>query len=280
MRQVLWSATLRRDVPLKDRISVAAEAGYAAVSLFHQDFTELGCDRPAARAISAYAADCGVALSIMDGSTVWYPVDETRPLRSPPVSFETAMDAAEAFGCTKISAVPGFATKLDVAGLAERFAVACDAARDRGLQVQLEFTPVPPVKGLAAGWEIVRMADRPNGSLVFDTWHFYRSDPDFALLETIPGRLITGVQISDGAAEIKESVIKDTFLHRLIPGDGVFDLPRVIEILRRNEGLNDVGPEVLSREVHALSSAEAATLTRRAVERLVEGSAPSAGEAP
>lgn len=269
MRQVLWSATLRRDVPLKDRISVAAEASYAAISLFHQDFTELGSDRQKAREISASAADRGVELSIMDGSTVWYPVDETRPLRSPPVSFEVAMTAAEAFGCTKISAVPGFATTLDIAGLAEHFAIACDAARGRGLQVQLEFTPVPPVNGLAVGWEIVRMGDRPNGSLVFDTWHFFRSLPDFELLETIPGRLITGVQISDGAVEIKESVIKDTFFHRMMPGGGAFDLPRVIEILRRSGGLNDVGPEVLSREVHALPPSEAAILSMHAVERLL-----------
>jgi len=269
MRQVLWSATLRRDVPLKERITIAAGAGYAAVSLFHQDFTELGSDRRKARELSAYAADCAVELSIMDGSTVWYPIDETRPLRSAPVSFDAAMAAAEAFGCAKLSAVPGFATTLDVAGLAEHFAAACDAAHSRGLQVQLEFTPVSPVKGLAAGWEIVRLADRPNGSLVFDTWHFFRSEPAFELLETIPGHLITGVQISDGAAEIRESVIKDTFFHRLTPGEGVFDLRRVVEILRRNGGLNDVGPEVLSREIHALPPSEAAALTMRAVERVL-----------
>jgi sugar phosphate isomerase/epimerase len=273
MRQVLWSATLRRDVPLTERIAAAAAAGYAALSLFHEDFAQLGFDLAKARELRAKAADQGVDLSIMDGSTVWYPIDESRPLRSAPVSFDAAMAAAEAFGCTKLSAVPGFATGLDVPGLAEHFAIACDAARNRGFQVQLEFTPVPPVKGLADGWEIVRLADRSNGSLVFDTWHFFRSAADFELLEAIPGRLITGVQLSDGAAEIRESVIKDTFLHRLMPGEGVFDLPRVIDILRHNESLNDVGPEVLSREVHALAPAQAAALGMRAVEQLIAGGA-------
>jgi len=185
MRQVLWSATLRRNVSIKERIDVAAGAGFAAVSLFHDDFLELGSDPRKAQEIVAYATDSGVALSVMDGSSVWYPIDESRPLRSAPVGFEVALAAAEAFGCTMVSAVPGFATQLDVAGLAEHFAIACDAARDRGLRVQLEFGPVPPVKGLAAGWGIVQLADRPNGSLVFDTWHFFRGGPDFDLLEAI-----------------------------------------------------------------------------------------------
>jgi len=275
MRQVLWSATLRRNVSIKERIDVAAGAGFAAVSLFHDDFLELGSDPRKAQEIVAYATDSGVALSVMDGSSVWYPIDESRPLRSAPVGFEVALAAAEAFGCTMVSAVPGFATQLDVAGLAEHFAIACDAARDRGLRVQLEFGPVPPVKGLAAGWGIVQLADRPNGSLVFDTWHFFRGGPDFDLLEAIPGKLITGVQLSDGAAEIRESVIKDTFYHRLMPGEGVFDLPRVITTLRRREGLKDVGAEVLSREVHALPSAEAAAKAFRSVEQLLDESVES-----
>jgi sugar phosphate isomerase/epimerase len=272
MEQVLWSATVRREATARERIHAAAAAGFGAVSLYHQDFAALDFDRGKARDLCALAQDLGVRLPVMDGSTAWYPVDESRPLRSEPVAFEAAIRAAEAFDCAKVCAVPGFPTRADIPGLAGHFAAACDTARDRGLLVQLEFGPVPPVKGLAQGWDIVRLADRRNGALVFDTWHFFRSDAAFDLLEAIPGDRITAVQLSDGAAEIRESVIKDTFLHRLLPGDGVFDLQRVVRILASTGGLADVGPEVLSREIHALDPERAAALARERVERLLQQS--------
>ena len=45
-----------------------------------------------------------------------------------------------------------------------------------------------------------RYADRANGGIVFDTWHFFRGDPDFDLLATVPGDRIYCVQIDDAAA--------------------------------------------------------------------------------
>ena len=102
--------------------------------------------------------------------------------------------------------------------------------------MHLEFTPVPPIGSLATAWEIVRDADRPNGGILFDTWHFFRGQPDLELLATIPGDRIFSVQFSDGAAEIRESLVKDTYRHRMLPGEGVFDLAGVIDTLTATAG--------------------------------------------
>ena len=268
IRDFLWSSTVRRDAPLLERIEAAAAAGFKAVSVRPADFAAIGHDRARAAELRAMAEDLGVALPVMDGVNAWYPIDHTRPLRTAAIDRAESFSAAEAFGCARLCAIPAFATGVDADGLAGHFAALCDEGAERGLGVQLEFTPFPPARGLAGGWNLVRTAGRPNGALVFDTWHFFRSGPDFDLLETIPGGKITALQISDGAAGFRESLIKDTYFSRLHPGEGVFDLPRVMEVLMRIGAVNDAGPEVTSREQHALDPTEAARRSAAGLDRL------------
>jgi len=188
-----------------------------------------------------------VALALIDAVTHWYPLDPTRTYRMQPVDAAEGFAAAEAFGCSHVSVVPAFPADFGLDGFVEHFAALCDQAAERGLAAALEFTAVRPVYGLATGWEHRAAADRPNGGLIFDTWQFFRSEPDFALLAAIPGERIFAVQVSDGAAEPMESLLKDMMLHRRLPGDGVFDLRRALNVLQRTGGLNRVGPEVASR---------------------------------
>ena len=106
---------------------------------------------------------------------------------------------------------------------AEPFAGLCDRAADVGAQVHLEFMPISCVATLREAWTIVGDADRDNGGIVFDTWHFFRGDPDFDLLATVPGDRIYCVQIDDAAATPRTSLRDDT-KNRLLPGDGDLDL--------------------------------------------------------
>jgi len=79
-------------------------------------------------------------------------------------------------------------------------------------------------------------------------------------LESIPGNRIFAVQIADAAAEIRGSLWDDTVRHRHLPGDGSFDLDRVIRTLGRMGALGLYGPEVISDEMQQLPHPEAASL--------------------
>lgn len=89
--------------------------------------------------------------------------------------------------CAELGAVsmdligqPTHDASLDL--LATSFAAVCERAAELGAQAHLEFTPISAIRDLAAGWDIVCTADRPNGGLLFDTWHFFRSRPDLAAI--------------------------------------------------------------------------------------------------
>jgi sugar phosphate isomerase/epimerase len=191
---------------------------------------------------------------MLESFSSWYD-HEPPPKWFPPATdtLDDHLKAAESFGSTDLTVAAPFRTTTETTdSLTERFAAVCDRCAGAGIAVHLEFVPFPPIGSLAVAWEIVRGADRSNGGILFDTWHSFRSDPDLDLLATIPGDRIFSVQVSDGAAALQESLVKDTFRHRRLPGDGVFDLVGALRTLRSTGGLKLVGPEVLSIELDAL----------------------------
>jgi sugar phosphate isomerase/epimerase len=249
--EVLWSATLL-GAGFDVRLDAAAAAGLTGMTVGPGDLAALG---GAAGAAVRRAADLGVHTLIAEAYTEWYPHAE------PPVPFEssswtadTFRRTAEVFGCRDVCLVAPFKSGESFDALAEWFAAACDVFAADDLTVHLEFSPFPPIGSIAAAWSIVQAADRPNAGITVDSWHFFRGDPDLDRLRTIPGDRITSVQLNDGADQLVESLVKDTFRHRRLPGDGTFDLVGLVHALRSIGGLRLVGPEVLSTELSATST--------------------------
>jgi sugar phosphate isomerase/epimerase len=262
-RTVLWQGTLP-PCSLSERISAAAATGYPVTSVSPTDYHEMMAQGVDPARIVAEGRERGVAVGVLDAVIEWYPHEPPRrPFASADFSVDDVLRMCEILGVASLSAVAPFPTDLPIEGLAEQFALLCDKASGIGCRVHFEFTPRSPISDVKGAWDLVRLADRPNGGIVFDTWHFFRVNPDFDALEEVPGDRIFAVQVSDGGTDFVEGLLADTFRHRSLPGEGVFDLRRVLRVLERIGGLRMAGPEVLSEQLHAFSPREAA---RRAAE--------------
>ena len=278
MREVLWSAGLA-PAPLVDRIDAAAASGYRILSITPADHAQVAGAGHQPAELARRAGDGGVELAILDGLIEWYPHEPPkRPLGGAAVSVDDGLRAVEAFGATAVCALAPYPTSVPLEEMATHFAALCDRAADQGCRVHFEFTPRSPVSDVATAAELVRLADRPNGGILFDTWHFFRVDGDLDRLRRLPGERIFSVQVSDGAAELEEGLLADTFRHRRLPGDGVFDLVGVLGVLDAIGGLRMVGPEVLSVEQFSLPVGQAARRAADSLDALLArlGSAPSA----
>ena len=269
-REILWSATLG-GAPLDARVEAAALNGFRGITVRPDDLVRFGGSGRSAAELAKEARGRGVERLVVESLSAWYEHE------SPKVRFPSAdqtlddhLVTALAFGATDVNLVAPFRTRLSVNDLTARFGATCDRFADEGIAVHLEFTPFAPIDSLAAAWQIVRDAGRPNGGILFDTWHFFRGTPDLELLATIPGDRIFAVQVNDGAATLRESLVQDTFRHRLLPGHGVFDLVGALRILQRTGGLNLVGPEVLSTELDATSPVEAARLAGESFDEILQ----------
>jgi sugar phosphate isomerase/epimerase len=254
----LWAGTVGFTSPLAERFAAAAATGCRQVTLSPPDVLRAAKDGTTAAEIGRQARDLGLVL-VIDPVMNWYPDREPSPSRFAGVSTDDALRMCEALGVTSLSAIATASSDLPVPELAGSFARLCDRAAGFGAQVHLEFIPFTIVRTLRIAWDLVRAADRPNGGLVFDTWHFFRGEPQFDVLETIPGDRIFQIQLDDARAEPTGTLREET-QHRLLPGDGELDLVTAIRTLHRIGALRWVGPEVISPQLAALPVLDAATL--------------------
>lgn len=222
----------------------------------------------AAAEIGRQARDLGLDL-VMDPVMNWYPDRQPSPSRFAGVSTDDALRMCEVLGVTSLTVIATASSDVPVPALAEHFGRVCDRAAGFGAQVHLEFMPFTVVRNLRIAWDLVRGADRPNGGLVFDTWHFFRGEPDFDVLAGIPGDRIFCVQVDDAAA-VPEGTLREETSRRLLPGDGALDLIAAVQALHQIGALRWVGPEVISPELAAMPVLDAAALAMERTRAIVD----------
>jgi sugar phosphate isomerase/epimerase len=114
------------------------------------------------------------------------------------------------------------------------FAALCDAAAPFGLTCDLEPMPWCPVASVADATRIVEGADRPNGAVLVDALHFFRSASTLDDVRRLPRSRLNYAQICDGAVPgptTTEGLIHDARCERKLPGEGAFDLRSLFGVL-------------------------------------------------
>ena len=115
----------------------------------------------------------------------------------------------------------------DVARMTANFAALCDAAAPYGLTCDLEPMPWCPVASVPDATRIVEGADRPNGAVLVDALHFFRSASTLDDVRSLPRSRLNYAQMCDGKVPgptTHEGLIHDARCERLLPGEGGFDL--------------------------------------------------------
>ncbi|WP_216898483.1 sugar phosphate isomerase/epimerase family protein [Nocardia alni] len=264
---VLWAGTVGYESPIQARSDAAAANGYSRVSLTPIDVATAEAAGTSARELGRQLHGAGLSIEL-EGFMTWYPGEYAPEIPLAAFSAPEVLRMAEALQAQTLTALARPTCDLSVDEVAGCFAATCDHAADLGARVGLEFIPFMAVADLPSAAAIVDRADRANGGLVFDTWHFFRGNPDFAALESLSGDKISAVQVSDGGATIQGSLIEDTF-QRLFPGDGCFDLVRVLRALDKIGALKSVGTEVISPITAAMPATEAARVGQERTRDLI-----------
>ena len=70
--------------------------------------------------------------------------------------------------------------------LVEPFGALCDRAAEHGVLVGFEFLPYSGVRSIGEVWQVVSAADRPNGGIIVDLWHWFRPEAQVTDLAVHP----------------------------------------------------------------------------------------------
>jgi sugar phosphate isomerase/epimerase len=273
---VLCSGTLGRDSTFRQRVAAAVAGGFSGISLWGRDYRVARDEGLSDRDIRSLLADHGLSVGELDPAWWWLP--GASDVHIPPELDQERIfcfgeselfDVAEAVGARSLNAVDVFGGAWSLDEAAAAFAGLCDRAADHGLLVHLEFLPWSRIPDLTTAWQVVAAADRPNGGLMLDAWHYFRSAPDRELLRSLPGTSILGAQLCDAPASPEAEPMHATLHERLLPGDGALDLRSLLADLRSTGTAAPLGVEVFSDVLHALDPEEVGRLAGASLRSLV-----------
>lgn len=161
----------------------------------------------------------------------------------------------------------------DCARLTDTFARLCELAAGHGVGVDLEFMRWRPVARLEDAVAIVSAARQPNGFVLLDSLHLFRSGGTAAdVARTDPG-LIRTVHWSDAPVPppFDIDVVTEARTARYRPGDGQLPLAKLRDVLR--SGLNHVVEQPMQRTARELSIEERLQESRFATKAFLAGAA-------
>jgi sugar phosphate isomerase/epimerase len=248
-----------------ERVELAARHGFTHVSLMGHDARSiLDGDVPAAEVRSLLDRH-GIAVAELDAVVSWLPTVEPLPdAMRPPV------DEGEFCAVADLLAGPAGTPVLNVVDLvagptppidecAGAFAAVCDRAAAHDLRAAVEFVPWTRIPDLATAVAIVERAGRPNGGVMFDTWHHFRGGGTAADLAAVPAELIIALQVNDAPEAERGARVAQPVQHRLLPGDGVIGVAEILADLDERGCTAPIGLEVTSAELAALPADEVMT---------------------
>ncbi len=249
-------------VPIADRITAIAEAGYCGFGLVADDLVairdSIGFDGLSKLIVAAGLSHFEIELL----ERWWIPRGEdghTYEIRD--LLFEAADVLSPVF--VKIGSENG-PPAPDPWALAAPLRELAEQAATHGTRVAIETMPFSAIATVPMGAEIIRAAGHPGAGLLVDAWHVYRARTSLAELRAnLAPAMIFAVELNDAAPEVIGTLFEDTVERRLLCGKGSFDLAGLVQVLREFGFDGPWGVEILSKSFRELPVREAVELAAK-----------------
>ena len=219
-----------RHASLAAKVEVAGAAGYDGVGLWVDEVRDAAGADEDLQAVARMLRDQRLVPAELCFVGGWMYPDPAEGARIHERA-EQAFRIAQTLGCQCVVACASAGTG-DVEDAARDFAGLCARAQPFGVRLALEFLGgAEQVKDVRTAWQIVEMADAPNGGLLIDTFHFYKGGSELSDLESVAGDKVLLVHVND-CLDLPREELEDR--HRILPGTGVIPLEVIAATLVNN----------------------------------------------
>ena len=246
-------------VPIAERVAAVADAGFCGMGLIAADLAVVRDSIGFAGLKDLLAEHKLTHVEIELIERWWLPRGEpgnSYEIRD--LLFEAADVLAPAF--IKIGSKLGPRTSHPETLIAPLRELA-DQAVEHGTRIAIETMPFSIISTVPMGAELITAAGHSAVGLLVDAWHVFRAGTSLdELRAALTPELIFGVELDDAAAEPVGSLFEDTVDHRLLCGDGTFDLTGLVAVLRELGFDGPWGVEILSASFRVLPVGDALKL--------------------
>jgi sugar phosphate isomerase/epimerase len=246
-------------VPIAERVAAVADTGFVGLGLIADDLLAVR-DSIGFKALRDMVADHGLThIEIELIERWWVPRGEAgNSYQVRELLFDAADVLAPAF--IKIGSELGPRTP-DQKRLIPPLRELATQAAEHGTRIAIETMPFSIIPTVPMGAEIVSAAAHPAVGLLIDAWHVFRAGTSLEELRAalLPA-MIFGVELDDAAQDMVGTLFEDTVHHRLLCGEGSFDLRGLVAVLRDKGFEGPWGVEILSSSFRRLPVAQAVKL--------------------
>ena len=251
-----------RPTPLLEKIRLAGEAGYTAIEPWNDEITDYLGQGGSLAELKRSLGDAGLRVVSVIALHGWITADGAGHARVLDDCRRRMAQAAD-LGSPYIVASPPREV-VDLGRATERFAELMEIGKGIGVMPSMEFLGfVDGIKDVASAWAIASGTGDPGATVVADVFHMIRGGGSVDDLLKIPGDRLANFHINDVPAQPDPLTQADE--DRVMVGDGIADLPRVIANLRT---IGYRGPLSLELFNHELWAQEPGAVIRRGIDRI------------
>ncbi len=251
-----------RPASLLEKIETAGRAGYQAIEPWNDEVDEYLRGGGTIADVNKAIADAGLKVVSVIALHGWSTAegDEYTKVRD---ECRRRMDQAASLNSPYIVASPP-RDVVDLGQATARFAELLELGRAAGVTPSMEFLGfVAGVKNVATAWAIANGTNDPEATIVADVFHMIRGGGSVDDLLTLDGKRIACFHINDVPST--PDPLTQTDADRVMLGEGIADLPRVIANLR---GIGYSGPISLELFNRTLWSQDPFEVARTGLDRL------------
>jgi len=218
-----------RPTPLLEKIEVAGKAGYAAIEPWNDEITAYLDQGGTHSELKGALANTGLKVVSMIALHGWITSEGAEHRRVLDDCRRRMAQAVDLGSPYIVASPPQEVVNLNRAS--DRFGELIGIGAQLGVMPSMEFLGfVDGIKNVASAWAIAAGTGDPRATVVADVFHMMRGGGSIDDLLTLTGDQVACFHINDLPADPNPLIQKDE--DRVMVGDGIADLPRVIANLR------------------------------------------------
>lgn len=222
------NASTIRPTPILEKIKIAGETGYAAIELWHDEIDEHISQGGTLADLTSALADHGLAVPTTIYLRGWF--DSTGDEHTHAVDeCKRRMEQAVEIGAPYIIASPpGGLADYDVG--AAHYRELLEIGEQIGVKPAMEFLGfVDQLNTIEDALEVMSKADRNDATTVLDPFHIFRGGGSLESIAKLTANQVAVSHFNDVVDKPPRAQQHDK--DRVMPGDGIFDLKRYVELL-------------------------------------------------
>jgi sugar phosphate isomerase/epimerase len=222
------NASTIRPTPILDKIKIAGETGYAAIELWHDEIDEHLAQGGTLDDLKKALSDHGLAVPTTIYLAGWFESTGDEHAKAVDECKRRMEQAVELGAPYVIGGPPGGGADYDLG--ARNYRELLEIGNEMGVKPAMEFLGfVEQLNTIEDALEVMEKSGHPDATTVIDPFHIFRGGGTVESIAKLSADQIAVSHFNDVVDDPPREQQHDK--DRVMPGDGVFDLKRYVELL-------------------------------------------------